>query len=306
MIYTDFDATVDYAPDFSFNNRKHFFKYMSTQTAKIVVNAGTLRWSRSAMLNDPFDMNFDLPLKPNRDAIKTAALKACWKQFVSDTVPEDSTLHPVFEWTRSIPADQRERAFKTQLPISIDGWLDTMQMSLPSMHVDAAPLLRDLKILSLTVRPDIPTMWAHYADSYRGVVLRFKSADKKSPFFMAKPVDYVSELPDLFTDEELIDHITARKLITSRMAVDKIIYTKSIHWSYEQEWRISLGSGRDKDKLYEDQFFGMEELDGIIFGLGTTEDDREILSMLARKHEPMQLMQLKRDRGRFGLYIENL
>ncbi|MBY5565118.1 DUF2971 domain-containing protein [Rhizobium leguminosarum] len=304
MEYTNFDVTADWAPSFAMNDRLHFFKYMSAATAKIVLNAGTLRWSRSVMLNDPFDMQFDLPLHPDRVAIKEEATKACWEQFANGVIPPTSPLLDAFKLTRQLPTRLQETRFKETLSTAIDAWIDGMSATLPQMHLDAKPFVSDFKILSLTVRPDIPTMWSHYADSYRGVVLRFRSADSNSPFFMAKPVNYVDELPDLYSTQELIDHITAVKPMTSRMVVDKIIYTKSMHWSYEQEWRISLGSGREKHAQYEDQYFGLEELDGVIFGLGTSEADRAVITMLAGKHPQIKFMQLTRRADGFGLTID--
>lgn len=306
MIYENFDTTVDYAPAFALNDREHFFKYMSATTAKIVLNNGTLRWSRSTMLNDPFDMNFELPMNPDVAKIKHEAERICWEQFVGGVEPPESTLKNAFVRVRKLPREHQEEAFKERLPAAIDAWVGKMQQMLPQMHKDAKPFIKDFKILSLTVRPNIPTMWSHYADSYRGVVLRFRNSDKNSPFFMAKPVDYVDELPNLYSDQELIDHVTAKKPLGARMAVDKIIYTKSVHWSYEQEWRISLGLGREKATEFEDRFFALQELDGVIFGLGTSEHDKEMITLLASKHTPIKMMQLKRKPDRFGLYIEEI
>lgn len=306
MIYQNFDTTVDYAPSFALNTREHFFKYMSATTAKIVLNNGTLRWSRSTMLNDPFDMNFELPLIPDVAKIKQEAERICWHQFVNSVEPPESTLKYAFAQVRRLPREHQERAFKTRLPAAIDAWVGNMQKKLPQMHKDAKPFIKNFKILSLTVRPNIPTMWSHYADSYRGVVLRFRNGDKNSPFFMAKPIDYVEELPNLYSDQELIDHVTAKNLLSARMAVDKIIYTKSAHWSYEQEWRISLGSGREQATEFEDRIFALHELDGVIFGLGTSEQDKELIALLASKHSPIKMMQLKRKPDRFGLYIEEI
>jgi hypothetical protein len=58
---------------------ERFFKYMSRQTAKIVLANRTLRWSTPALLNDPFDVQFDLHLNNiDRQRIKTLALPKVW------------------------------------------------------------------------------------------------------------------------------------------------------------------------------------------------------------------------------------
>lgn len=68
-------------------------------------------------------------------------------------------------------------------------------------------------------------MWAHYADSHRGVCLVFDPAD---PFFAtAQPVHYKEDRP----------HVNPVSHSQDEM-LDAAMYTKSSHWSYEREWRI--------------------------------------------------------------------
>lgn len=40
----------------------NLFKYLSLETARIVLASGRLRWSTPPLLNDPFDLGFDLHL----------------------------------------------------------------------------------------------------------------------------------------------------------------------------------------------------------------------------------------------------
>lgn len=79
-----------------------------------------------------------------------------------------------------------------------------------------------------------PLMWAHYADSHKGVVLGFDVPDKA--FY---EVDYVKKRPTL-TDIGLniLDDITPDD-------IKRLIRTKADGWAYEQEYRayVALNNG---------------------------------------------------------------
>lgn len=72
------------------------------------------------------------------------------------------------------------------------------------------------------------TMWAHYADSHRGVCLEFDSTQDLEIFGIGDFVRYVSKMPSLkFPDNE-------KKLKQT------MIFSKYDTWSYEKEYRILL------------------------------------------------------------------
>lgn len=92
-------------------------------------------------------------------------------------------------------------------------------------------LSRGVGILSLTEVPDEPLMWAHYAESHRGILLGFneehsffncKRSDNDEFYFLRKVI--YADLPPT----------------TSALGVDgnALFVTKSTKWSYEQEWRM--------------------------------------------------------------------
>jgi hypothetical protein len=92
-------------------------------------------------------------------------------------------------------------------------------------------LNRGVGILSLAEVPDQPLMWAHYAESHRGMLIGF---DEEHAFFNRKRSD---------NDEFYF----LRKVIyadlppaPSVLGVDgnALFVTKGSKWSYEQEWRM--------------------------------------------------------------------
>lgn len=81
----------------------------------------------------------------------------------------------------------------------------------------------NLRVVSLTALNAHPLMWAHYADSHKGICIGFSTAHTPK-LVTARPISYQSDLPTW--------NIVTGKLIS-------VAYmTKSADWEYEQEWRI--------------------------------------------------------------------
>jgi hypothetical protein len=58
----NFDGKLPEIPPNWNNDRLHFFKYMNFETAKIVLENRTLRWTTPRTLNDLYDVQIDLRL----------------------------------------------------------------------------------------------------------------------------------------------------------------------------------------------------------------------------------------------------
>jgi hypothetical protein len=167
--------------------------------------------------------------------------------------------------------------------------------------------LLPIKILSLTVAPDISLMWSHYSNSHRGVVMRFRSISAfDSPFGMAKPIVYTDVRPSFFTESYLINSLAGLESINNREMTDAIIYTKMSDWTYEKEWRISSGHGRNKAAPFEDIRFGINELDGIIYGIQMSDGDKAEILDLSADYPNIELMQAIPIQARGKVGIQNI
>lgn len=302
----EYDATISHRPQGWANDRLHFFKYMSADTAKIVLKNRTLRWSCPPLLNDPFDIQFNMEIQADPVRMKAMALERLWDVFEGRASPHpNNPLGVLF----SMLAAARQPISKEELLAKIgpayDEGYDKMLAMLPSVHAEAAVIVADTKILCLTSRPDNTLMWSHYAGGHTGIVLRFRSIpEMDTPYGMAKPVDYVDEVPPLLSEEQLADIFAGVGSMHEAGILDRSVYTKSSAWSYENEWRLNTGSGRSPGKPYEDCPFGPEELDGLIFGLKTTKEVREEVTALASAYPNIALMEVRREASSFGLSIQ--
>lgn len=86
-------------------------------------------------------------------------------------------------------------------------------------------LTQNIGVFCLTTKPDNLLMWAHYADSHKGVCLQFDGYSR--PFCNAQKVIYAAERLPINPYQDTKDDMLVKGLLT-----------KSDHWRHEEEWRI--------------------------------------------------------------------
>lgn len=303
--YTDFDRLLSMPRGHAKNDRVHFFKYMPVSTAKIVLKNRTLRWSTPGCLNDPYDMQFDFNLDFKEQEVLPKALDNLWKIYRGEIEPNERTIPRLVAYfgkkTQLSKADFCEQ-FRPLLLDSIDG----MRKNIVQLNSDLKANALTCKILCLTDRPDTASMWNHYADGHKGVVLRFRTVPAfDSAYASAMPVKYVSQVPNLYEDEELVNFMSGLQFLNKDRIFHDLIYTKSLDWQNEREWRVCSGDGRNKSKEPEDICFNKHELDGLVFGRLCSDEDRAALTGLALNYPNVEFFEGKVEGG-FGLAIYSL
>lgn len=307
MNATIFDSTLTYVPH-GWNDRIHFFKYMSASTAKLVLKNRTLRYSRPNLLNDPFDIQFNMEIKANPADVKALALEKLWRVYDEQIVSDSNNILGILirALRHQIPVMSHDN-FVREFSSSFDDGFANMLATLPSVHRDARNLIQRSKILCLTIRPDNVLMWSHYSDNHKGVVLRFRSIPAfDTPYGLAKPIRYIDSVPPLLDAEQLAGIFSGTLSIQDAGILDRTVYTKFTAWSYEQEWRLSAGQGREPDRDFEDCLFGRNDIDGIIFGLRTSQADKDELISLTSRYPNISIMNASRSMSDFILNIEEI
>ncbi|HEY1935264.1 MAG TPA: DUF2971 domain-containing protein [Acetobacteraceae bacterium] len=283
-------ATNSVRPPHWKHNRKYFFKYVSGPTGRIILTNRTLRWSVPKLLNDPYDIQFDLRTDIDRSAVKSAALEKLWNNHYGEyPATAKNELGVIVSAFRGVfPRLSREK-FDAEFGESIDQGFEDAEKSLPDRHRKIREYMSDSKILCLSGRPDSILMWSHYAERHTGLVLRLRSAvTLDSAWGAAEPVRYMHKMPLLFDEEFLSDLLsgsTAMDMPYVHQKVHDMVYTKASCWSYEKEWRVFAGGGRARTD-YEDLSFNPFELSGVIFGCGMPVSDRKEFTDLVRSDYP--------------------
>ena len=282
---------------------------MSRETAKAVLQNCTLRWSTPGTLNDPYDMQFDLHIDVDREAVKAAALQKSWDAHYGDApVPVGNKLGEMIQALRGIFPKLTREEFDEEFGEAIDEGLARMERNLPEMQAAFRAQMETSKILCLTEKFDSPLMWTHYAERHQGIVMRFRSVPElDSPWVTARPVQYLTDMPRLMNDDFLADLLSGRVSLDPAAIMDRMIYTKALEWQYEHEWRIYSGSGRNPKAPFEDIPFHALEFDAMIVGFRMPSEDRATFSELCKQRYPhAERLQIEKSEKQFQLNIAPL
>lgn len=283
---------------------------MSLSTAQIVLTNRTLRWSVPALLNDPFDVQFDLHLNSiNRERAKALALDRVWEALFGEGEYKPSNELGVLMATlrgklKPMSREELEEVYSA----AIDKSLDALFAHLPEHQSEIRRYMAKTKVICFSEVPDSILMWAYYAEQQKGVVLGFHAPEgSNSALLEARPLRYSKEVPPLLTDEFLADMSGGVERMNAKSLIESMTTTKAIEWAHEREWRITLGYGRQPDAMVEDIAFPADELESIIFGCLTPKSSIDELSAMAREKYPhVKLKRAVKADGKFQLLIEDL
>ena len=182
------------------------FKYTTSKTALAILTTGTMRWSAPYVFNDPFDLQFDMPLIIKDAArMRRAILDYLWKAHYSpDGLPAGNILGELIRQVRPIFPKMSRKEFDKQFGEAVD----IANARLPSLIEQFYPqfnaLMKDVKILCLSDRNESILMWSHYSDCHQGAVLEFSCVPEvDTPWGAAIPVKY-AEMPLVYDEKFLI------------------------------------------------------------------------------------------------------
>ena len=129
----------------------------------------------------------------------------------------------------------------------------------------AAKALDEMGLLCLSGNGKSIPMWAHYADSHRGICLEFETSGDY--VFEGKDYWEVNYSPDKHYQKFFEDDKDANQIILG------LVLTKSPEWRSEQEYRVF----QNTPGLYQ---FNRNTLTGVMFGFNTREASKATLRRL--------------------------
>jgi len=189
----------------------------------------------------------------------------------------------------SILKDQYPEKFRSERRRITTGMLKDKKHKDPETHRRVCKqaleyLVSKLGVFCLSAKNDDILMWSHYSSGHKGFCLGFERGEEISPFKDAKPVTYKEAYPRInyFRTED------SEKF-------KRLLFTKSLNWIYEKEWRIIF----DEKGVSN---FPEESLVKLIFGCQMADEDKnKIRSWLQGRKNPVRLYQAKMKDQKFGL-----
>jgi hypothetical protein len=153
----------------------------------------------------------------------------------------------------------------------------------------------DIGVFSLTANLNSILSWSHYADWHRGFCVGFHTLNLKAflekcgPFLDLRWVDYTKEYP----------FINAYKA-SDEEKTNKIVWTKSKDWEYEQEYRVLWLAGANKPLRIPDGIIRR-----VVLGCQVNPTDKtEMISILRSRATYISLFQAESKENSFGLRFD--
>lgn len=286
------------------HDRQFFYKYVTAGVAKTILTTRKLRWSSPIRFNDPFDVNEELPLNFN-EAELNKELSEQLATLIDEGDFSKAVGHPGLAVLLNAaklkePGARKKEAqeIRQKYEEVTSGQIE----SLVELKEKWRQIVPKLRIFCLSEFNDITPMWQHYADEYKGVVLRFESVNGVGSFFsQARKVEYQDFPIDISNVNTWASGLLEGEAALHEL-INKFQYIKATSWGYEEEWRIVRGDRAGETALFEDYDFDPCELTGIYFGTRCLDTDREeILSSLVDDLDHVELYEAFEDRykGKF-------
>lgn len=188
------------------------YKYMSEDRVENILVDNKIRFTQPVYFNDPFDVQPHIQspnIKGFVNKINDKSKGILLSRLISFLV-ENGMRDNDFN------TDEHRKAFLQGLNDLTHDEIDEHIKNTFNKEVNDS-----IGILSLTKDYENLLMWAHYANEYKGFIVEF---EKKSELFSnALKVEYKEERPSV-------------KM--RRIEPNRLFFTKSIHWKYENEYRV--------------------------------------------------------------------
>lgn len=254
------------------HERSTFYKYMSLNTAKIVLDTCSLRWSSPVIFNDPFDVPREVMAGIDEVSLGKALAKKLIEELknprnnVENLNPRIKAMLAMFKklFPHGIPTEVIENFHEMveKPPVGAEA-----PQAIQEMKDVWKGMLSERRILCLSESPTIPPMWNHYADKYKGIVIELECVDSlDSAWLLAKPIKYTNEMPLTYTNEGMADLLFLSEDKSIDYINTEITFIKTEDWTYEKEWRVSTYARPGISENYSDFRFHPLELKPVILG----------------------------------------
>jgi len=232
------------------------YKYLDVNGLIKTLEGRSLKFSRPSDFNDPFDIYLEEALGSGNleflEGIKSAFYNFFMSDFSNESIkrshykdtPPDFLIN-LKGAIRSASPEQQKKLMTDFLNTPIQQMYDLekiYQSTNEVKNIISKSFLND-GVFCSTVDQNNLLMWAHYAEKHKGAVIELMpDLENDSVLLASKPVLYSNKRPLLYRNpEDMVLHgftMTAQESIAR--VLDGLVYTKSLEWAYEKEYRCYI------------------------------------------------------------------
>jgi len=272
------------------------YKYLSLEGARLTLGNGTFRHAKPSDFNDDMDMTLQSVFPGDIEAA-LEEMTAGTAQIISDNldkVPTASSpeLRQTVQLMQQIFRENPDAVEVIEKELASDSAEDIydvehMRAFSGGFVGELNDFLQQYRVLCVSDNNASKVMWERYAEDHCGIVLRVKpNEEKDSKFQLFRKVTYERDRPTLYESTRAFreDALFGNQSEIRREMLNKIIYSKTLEWAYEQEYRLAipLAPGEDYDTLP----YHPEELSDMFLGAKMVGAEKEEITDLARARNP--------------------
>lgn len=308
------------------HNREYFFKYVTAETALLILGSLKLKYSSPVLFNDPFDTQTRFDFDFEIDDFTHALNNEIYRLVHAEKEPIGDDTNSSFRNIKRLWNNLKKYSLKMPKELFIKNTNDNTENTIKMLnkHLEEANswwrrLVRASRVFCLAEEYDNLLMWAHYAGEHTGAVIKFKCLPEyETSLCGARKVDYVAMPPVIASKDEYISYHTGQGPFNQKLSINNLFLSKSEHWIYEKEWRVFiLPDDSDNPTIPKDECgneilselisFYPQEIHSIFFGCKMSEENRqEIDKLLVAGFSHVKKFRCIRNKRQYKLDFEEI
>jgi Protein of unknown function (DUF2971) len=283
------------------------YKYLNVNGAKKTLDTNAFRHAKPSSFNDIEDLTV-ASIFPEGEEAALATISANFTDVIVSNLNTPPTCLSAQMRAKVAQIQQIFRVNSNAAAIVKAEMLKNPDVAMLNLHSLCAlctstiawinEFMQSYRVLCVTTLKDSERMWSGYAENHKGIALRIEgNVAKDSKFQLFKPMTYREKRPSLYDGglNYLTSSLFADQEVSKRAMMDKIIYSKTLQWEYESEYRLAIPLGQGEEP-YETLKFHPEEITELYLGLAIDEADKADIQAKAKALNPnIAVFQSKRD-----------
>lgn len=281
------------------------YKYLDVPGAKLTLRSGTFKHAKPSDFNDIEDLTIQ-SIFPEETEAALQKLSAGFTDVILQHLNEQPTcaspmrekvalMQSVYRNNPNAAAVVKAEVLKLEEPIHD---VEAMRQLARATISDINEFMQGYRVLCVSLLKDSDEMWSSYAEGNKGIALRIvPNVVKDSKFQLFRPVEYRESRPPLYDDT--VDFI-AGSLFGDQEArrkemLDKIIYSKTLRWQHEAEYRLAIPLSNGETP-WNTLRFHPDEITELYLGREmTAEDQQEIVGLAFALNPEIAVFEVGRD-----------
>lgn len=277
-------------------NLPPLYKYLDVRGAKLTLQNGNFRHAKPSEFNDIEDLTIrsifpeseEAALKEINDNFTDVLVKNLAKEPTCINLEMREKIALIQQAYRNHP--NAAKVIKEYKKADIIGDLydlDALKQRSKGYVDQINQFMQDFRILCVSEEINSARMWERYAQGHEGFALRIlPNEGKDSKFLRFRKVGYFATRPPLYKNvlEYLESSLFGNQDERFREIMDEIIYSKTLEWQYENEYRLAIPIVDGKD--WNTMPYHPEELSELYLGHKASEETKIEILRLAKTQNP--------------------